>query len=183
VTIQGIPKAAYNGFKLLNKMNGGVCRIAYGTKPAAGLGCRVTEEDGTFRILCWNNRFPQNPEQPVWHDTVAVHLPGNGGVQSSYTLITGRIRPGAGSPWETWIGMGKPGNLTPLQEEVLRAASVPAYKAETVTAKDSILQFDITVPPDEVLFAELRPRSGAFFPEEMSKEQKIWDTAMGDQGR
>ncbi|MFP4385042.1 MAG: GH39 family glycosyl hydrolase [Spirochaetia bacterium] len=183
VTVQGIPKAGYNGFKFLSKMKGSVCHHDFRETPPSGCGCLITEDNSSYRILCWNNRFPQNPDRPVWNDTIKIPLPRNKQHNPAYSLITGRIRPGAGSPWETWIKMGKPANPTSLQEEVLRAASVPEYKTESVTAQGDVLYLDFTVGPDEVLFAELRPRDEGFIPEKLSEEQKKWDAAMGDQNR
>jgi hypothetical protein len=43
------------------------------------------------------------------------------GITQKHVVVLSHIRAGAGSPYESWLAMGRPQNLSDVQEKLLRA--------------------------------------------------------------
>lgn len=148
LNIHGIKKAAYNAFVLLKKMRGRIIDVDL----TAPLGCGVlaAEENGTYRILLWNNVLPEIKDQPVWSDKIQLNISDT----DDYIIQQARIREGQGSPYEAWLKMGKPSNLSPFEEEFLRARGEMEYSLATFNADAASI--DVSLKPDEVLYLEIK---------------------------
>lgn len=88
-----------------------------------GKGITATEEGDIVRVLAWNQNFVElNKAVPF---NAAITLPTL--KDTAHIITRATIKEGDGSPWETWVAMGRPLNLTPVQQKLLEAASVPEY--------------------------------------------------------
>lgn len=99
-------------------------------------------------------------------------------------MLTSRIRPGAGSAYETWIAMGRPHSLAPSEEAVLRAHATPEWTAALITATDGMIDLPVRLEPGEVLYVEIRPPGEAALPRSVSPADLAkWDAGMGERSR
>ncbi|MFQ8804894.1 MAG: GH39 family glycosyl hydrolase [Alistipes indistinctus] len=144
MTIHGIRKASYNAFALMRRMEGDLMQVVSPEAIQPGKGITATEEGDIVRVLAWNQNFVELNEAVPFN--AAITLPTL--KDTAYIITRATIKEGAGSPWETWVVMGRPLNLTSVQQKLLEAASVPEY---------SLVQ-DYTAGPG--LVAELLPRTG-----------------------
>ncbi len=147
ITLQGIPKAGYNAFKLMKKMRGNIFEVD--VKAPLGCGILAAEENGIYRILLWNNLPLEIREREVWTDTIQLS-----GVNSEdYIAQSAVIKEGRGSAYEAWLEMGKPANLTAFQEDFLRGCSVPEYGFVKMKGENATLDFSLK--SNEVCYIEI----------------------------
>jgi len=175
MTIHGIPKASYNAFALLRKMEGNLLDVNVNTvtppaktktkgrtiaAPAEvvgknGQGISAVKELGTIKMILWNQNFVEVANNPVWNGSVSIpFLDAN----AAYTVVSSTIGAGAGSPWESWQQMGAPQNPTNLQLELLRTHSNPAMAFEKTSVVNGKLTLDFTLNPGEVKYIEISPK-------------------------
>ena len=76
-----------------------------------------------------------------------------------YLLTVAKVKVGSGSAKEVWVGMGRPQNLTPIQEKAIRKMSEPEYSFEIIDA-DKYASFSISLESNEFLYFELKPVDG-----------------------
>jgi len=173
LTIHGLPKAAANAFRFMERLRGP--RLAVGSDglpPFCGL---VATREGTgIQGLLWNDVPPEVTDAKNWEDTVTVRLPE--AHSDCWLLTTSHVRAGAGSAFETWEAIGKPSHLSPAQLDMLRVQSEPAAAARVMEADGGVVRFPVNLAPNEVLHFELRPcepsateKSGLLSPEEHAK--------------
>jgi len=112
----------------------------------------VCYEYGTYRVLLWNNHFPEVADQPEWKDKLSFPV----GLGGAYTVRKALIMQGHGSPYEEWLKMGSPETLTPFEDEYLRAASEMAYSCDEI--KDIFGGYEFNLKPNEVLYIEISPK-------------------------
>jgi xylan 1,4-beta-xylosidase len=182
VTIQGIPKASFNGFSLLKRLQGEVAPVTMDTDAPDGCGACVTREREVTHLLLWNHQALEVAVQADWTDT--VRLPVTDG--TSYKAITTRITAGAGSAWETWCALGRPHNLSRAEERLLRAHATPEYGFALPVTADGHADLPFTLRPGEVLYLEIRPTTSVAMPKGASsspEEMHRWNLAMGEQSR
>ncbi len=180
MTNTGIPKAAYNAFKLLRQMRGDVLDTT-GTAPDYCGVCGTRELD-TLRAILWNHEpLELKGKQPAWKDTLVLPIPAG----TKTTAISARIAASKGSPWETWVQMGTPQNLTPAQEHVLRAHAEPEWRTIDLIERDGKLALDFTLQPNDVLYIEISPKSGKATGKGggAMADLMAWDKMMGEQSR
>ncbi len=150
VNINGIKKATYNAFKLMKKLRGCLANISISAP--RGCGGLVCHEYGVYRILLWNNHFPELSDQPDWKDTIDFA----GFVSGEYDVRKALITPGHGSPYEEWLKMGSPETLSPFEDEYLRASSEMLYSCDELS--DIASGYDFCLKPNEVCYIELSPK-------------------------
>jgi beta-xylosidase len=119
-----------------------------------GSGVFATRESDTvWNVLLWNHQMMEVKNQPTWCDTLHIGpVP-----QDRYEIISARIRPGAGSAWETWCNMGCPHNLALEEEYLLRAHSVPEYAVALQLPAEGKLAVPFKLEPGEVVYMQCRP--------------------------
>lgn len=172
MNIHGIKKATYNAYKLLRNMRGNVMKLSSDEFPP---GCELVaaEESGIIRVIACNQHYPEIEQQPDWHENLVIDVP-----DGEYMITTARIEKGHGSCYETWLDMGMPQDLSKLQEELLRAASVMNYGYENTDAANGELEYEFTLKPDEVIYIEIQKKSMQALPRKTDdKFMKEWNNA------
>lgn len=173
LTIHGIPKATYNGFALLRKMEGNNLEVKKSTPVASkskkgskttvetpkvsenGTGAYAVNDLGIIRIILWNQNFVEIENHPTWKGTVNVPFLD---ASKEYVTTSSTIGAGYGSPWETWQQLGAPQNPTNFQLELLKAHSTPYFAIEKLTQTNGKLSLDFTLAPGEVKYIEISPK-------------------------
>ncbi len=166
MNIHGIHKAGYNAFKLLRKLRGNVIETEADTECPLGCGSIVTEEHGTYRILMWNNVLPEIKNQPEWKETIRLNLD-----SKNYIAESAMITKEHGSPYEVWMNMGSPENLTPFEEEYLRACGEMKYSLNPFI--DDMGTIEVCLQPDEVAYFEVRPKDSKAVLGDNQLEEKL----------
>jgi xylan 1,4-beta-xylosidase len=178
VTIHGIPKAHCNAFRLLSRLRGRVLETQLQDAPP-GCGLCATRQGDTTHVLLWNHALVENAERTTWNDTLRMD---SGGQELLATLA--HVRAGAGSPYESWLDMGRPQNLSPAQEKLLRAHAEPHYTAQQLAASEGAGEIPFTLGPNEILYIEIAPvESGAHASRDADEEFAHWDRLMGEKSR
>ncbi len=167
ITLQGIPKAGYNAFKLMKKLRGDI----FDTQLSAPLGCGMlaAEENGIYRILLWNNLTLEIEQRSAWEDRIVI----SGVSSKDYIAQKATVKEGQGSAYEAWIKMGKPANLTAFQEEFLMGCSVPEYSL--IELGDGDIAVDFSLNSNEVCYIEINKRCEdvAFIVENKKMEEQL----------
>ena len=136
----GIPKPAFNVFKLLHKL--GDQRIDLNSDSAL----LTRKKDGTLVLAVWNYA---PPEQPGSARTVTLRFKGAGAKRA----LVWRVDPTHGDIHATYEKMGSPRYPTQIQiRELKKAAELPA--AETHTLKDGALT--LTLPSYGLAIVEVK---------------------------
>ena len=174
MTIQGIPKASFNAFRLLRKMEGIRLDVANTrqlhdgkgktapsiTVPAAGkgTGAYAVNDLGTIKIILWNQNFVEIPNNQSWSGSIVIPFL-NPNVK--HVAVSAAITAGKGSPWESWQVMGAPQNLSNTQLELLKAHSNPYFGLEKLAVTNGALTLDFRLTPGEVKYIEISPKGQA----------------------
>lgn len=176
LTIHGIPKATYNAFALLRKMEGYKLDVSK-TEIAAlksaeklksktpviqsqevsanGTGAYAVNDLGIIKVILWNQNFVEIPNNQSWSGSISIpFLDAN----ANYTVISSTISASAGSAWESWQQIGAPQNPTNFQLELLKAHSVPAFALEMLIKERAMLSLDFSLNPGEVKYIEISPK-------------------------
>jgi xylan 1,4-beta-xylosidase len=137
----GIPKPAFNAFKLLHEL--GEQRIALDSSDALA----TRRADGTVVIAVWNLFLPEEQGGPKNVTLEIKGIPGN------RRALISRFDAAHGSPLAAYSAMGRPRNPTPAQIEKLRQAAqlLPPDKIEVRNGRLNLL-----LPPQGLALLELR---------------------------
>lgn len=152
VNIHGIKKATYNAYKLLRKMSGE--KLELDAEFPLGCGMEACSEAGVVKLIAYNQHLLELETKPDWNDRISVPVDSDG----EYLITSAKLEKHHGSCYETWLDMGAPQNLSPMQEERLRAASVMNYNHELKTARDKRLEIDFSLKGDEVVYFEIQKK-------------------------
>ena len=137
----GIPKPAFNAFKLLHRL--GVTRIALDSKSAL----LTRRADGTFVMAVWN-LFP--PEATGEDKRVTIKV--NGSDKRDHASVY-RLDSKHGAVIGAYAAMGKPRFPTPAQIQSLRdAVKLPAPEQQHIANG----QFTLVLPPQGLALIEFR---------------------------
>jgi xylan 1,4-beta-xylosidase len=180
VTIQGIPKASCNAFRLLNKMKGDVLLAQPDSTLSPGRGLCVTKEVDTWHIIAWNQNFVEQPTQTDWLGSLKIPV----ALDKPHLAVSATIGIGAGSPWESWQVMGCPQNLSPAQWELLKAHSQPACDMMKITPASKSISVPFRLKPNEVKYWEIQAMPQTYSQRNVSKEDlDKWEKDMGDKSK
>ena len=174
LTIHGVKKATYNAYKLLRKLRGNEMTAAVENAP---FGCDVcaTEENNVSRVILYNWNALEIHDQPDWTDSVKIPVREEG----EYLVTTAAIRKHKGSPYETWISMGSPHNLSETQLAMLQAHSEMDYDFVSCKSEDGFITVPFALAPNEVLYMECEKKGDAIIPRAASKEDlERWNEIM-----
>jgi beta-xylosidase len=182
LTVRGTPKASFHAFKLLSRMTGQLLAIELPQDRPGLANAVATHEGARIKMLLWNH-IPHEMKASSWHETLKLALPDILKQSDSLQLLSVRLGAGKGSAYETWVNLGRPLNLTRLQEELLEAHSRPEYSVQTVPVQDGLLEVSVSLAPDEVLFLEFAAPapSVSMLPE--GSETDAWNQVMSDLSR
>jgi xylan 1,4-beta-xylosidase len=180
LTIHGIPKASYNAFWLLSMMTGSISRATNNTPYPDGTGVCVTWKGGSWRVLIWNAPPLELSDAPSWADTVRLAVDDD---SKDYQVLKLRIEPGSGSAYETWLAMGRPTNLTRLEERAIRQHSEPQYVVSTASAADGMVEIAFDLQPYLVEYWEITPREAARTNLSQDTNTTHWNVAMSEVSR
>lgn len=179
LTIHGIPKASYHAFRFLRDLTGDQLPLTITNAPVAA-GALITVSGTQVRGLLWNQRLLEDASPATWLETlrIPVRTPG------AYEVLTARVKPGAGSCYETWLDMGRPHNLSASEEALLRAHATPEWRHQRITATADHVVWNERLEPGEILFVEVRPVDGAALPRTVDATSlAAWDVIMGAKSR
>jgi len=174
MNVHGIKKATYNAYKLLRKMRGNIMDTENDGKYPLGCGLTATEEKGIVRIIAYNQQLLEIKEQPDWNENFEIGIE-----DGEYIVTSAKIKKGQGSCYETWISMGMPQNISPMQEEMLRAKSTMEYDFQIAKAENGILKTEFNLKADEVIYMEIQKKDIKALPRNISSERmEEWNNAM-----
>ena len=151
LTVDGIPKASYNAFFFLDKMSGDLLNVRADTKLPSGCGVAAVKESDHFRILIWNHLSSEIKSRFPWQTEIRIPLQPS----EDYMMTSARIKVNAGSAYETWISIGAPDNLTPIQAELLKQHATPEYDFEKISPTG--FNNRMTLKSNEVVLLEFVP--------------------------
>ena len=141
LAVGGIPKPAYNAFKLLHRL--GEERLALDSESAL----LTRRKDGTLVVALWN-LFPPGQSGPPRIMTLQV----KDGARARRAYIS-RVDPSDGDVLPAYEKMGAPPYPTAAQLETLRkAAEIPAPEVQKLNHG----ALTVTIPPDGLALIELR---------------------------
>ncbi len=176
VTIDGVPKAAANAFRLLNRLRGNVAAEVFD----APLGCGgvVTREGAVTHALFYHCRPPSEKKSEGWRTKLA--LPASVGDRLITCLFVG---PEAGSPYEWWCRIGRPMHLSSAQLAAMRQVAEP--KSETWMEKSGGETCEVMVDLPENTFAyfEVRPAESAAPRKSEWADLKLIEAELGELSR
>ncbi len=151
----GIPKATANAFRLMSKLRGKKLELnVEGTLPH-GCGLVATKELQVVNGFVYNHLFITKSERGDFETNVNVRVDTAG----KYLLTVAKVKEGSGSAKEVWVGMGRPQNLSPIQEEAIRKMAEPEYRFEVIDAGEHA-SFALSLASNEFLYFELKPVDG-----------------------
>ncbi|MEX1117188.1 MAG: hypothetical protein WEB60_00195 [Terrimicrobiaceae bacterium] len=154
LTVQGLPKATANAFRLLERLRGPRLTLDARDLPPF-CGGVATLEGASIHVLLWNDTPPEITVPETWNDSLRVRIPDGG--DGHWLATSSHIKAGAGSPLESWEAMGKPTNLTASQLAMLRVCAEPAASAAIIAQDQGSIGLAFALAPNEVLHLELCP--------------------------
>ena len=166
LNIHGIKKATFNAYKLLRKLRGSIMDCVNDKDYNLGCGICATEENGTVRIVAYNQQLPEIENQEDWNERIIVPLNND----DDYCITTAKIERGHGSCYETWVDMGAPQNISKTQEEALRYASMMNYEVYTKHAENHVVNVDFNLKANEVIYIEIQKKDVRALPRTISDE-------------
>jgi beta-xylosidase len=99
-------------------------------------------------------------------------------------MVCSRVKPGAGSAYETWVKMGRPHNLSATELDLLAAHSQPEMSVELLSPANGTLDVSFELAPNEVLYLELREAGPVAVPKGPdAKDLQRWDIGMGEKSK
>ena len=175
LTIHGIPKATFHALAMVKQMEGTRLGVTFSQPSPAGCGLVATRASGSVRVLLWNAPRPGDPEAAAWNGSLSLPNP-----FPCAMVIDTRLGAGSGSAYETWMEMGRPHNLSPLEEKLLRTHAQPSMSFRLMTEAAETVEMPFTLGVDEVLSIDISeagesgPSKGA-----MHADLALWDAGMG----
>lgn len=174
ISIHGIPKASFNGFRLLRKMTGDILTVENKDKYPEGTGIKVTRDQNITKVILWNQNFAEKAVHSDWNGTVDIPT----GMDTTFNAIKMTIGLAQGSAWESWQTMGKPLNLSPTQYEYLKAKSEPGFSQQQLISKNKQTKISFSLKPGEVQYIELSPTGFVDVKKSVdAEEMKRWEEA------
>lgn len=145
VAAGGIPKAAFNAFKLLHQL--GEKRIATDSSSAL-----VTlRADGRAVIAVWNLFLP-GQAGAAKEVTLRIH-----GLHGGERAVIQQVDGEHGSALAAWNAMGRPDTPTREQQEKLReAGKLPPPVTRALTAEGPVRTLKLTLPPHGLALVEIK---------------------------
>lgn len=154
VTIDGVPKAAANAFRLLNRLQGNV--IAEVVDAPLGCGGVVARDGDVTHALFYNCQPPSGKNPRGW--LTKLILPAASGDRLITRLFVG---PEAGSPYEWWCRIGRPMHLSSAQLAAMRQIAEPQSQTWLEQSVSDSCELAIDLPANTFAYYEIRPTEPA----------------------
>jgi xylan 1,4-beta-xylosidase len=138
----GIPKAAFNAFRLLHRL--GTDRLSVESDSALA----TRRSDGTLVVAVWNYAAPEEAGSPAELSLAFKGLRGG----THYARIE-HLDAEHGSPLKAWQEMGRPVSPTRAQVSALVKAAEPAKPETTALGADGSLK--LPLPPHSLALVEV----------------------------
>lgn len=175
VTINGLPKATFHAFEFLNRLRGQCLSVEISESFPIGTGLLCTQEGDTTHVLLWHRRLLELEAQSTWQVQLQIPNP-----PAKPLCIESRIRPGAGSAWETWNALGSPQTLSSAEMRLLRSQSQPAVCLTEISS--GLLTLELK--PAEVVHLEIRPQGLTALPKTNLRDAlALWEKQMSEQSK
>jgi xylan 1,4-beta-xylosidase len=156
LTLNGLRKATFNAFGFLNRLRGSQLEVRH-EQLAPGRGLVATAEGESRQILLWHRVLPGMADELPW--TGVLEIPWTDAAKP--VLVQERIASEAGSCYETWLSLGTPQDLSPVERNLLEIHSVPEGRLFQPEVENQRVMHDFRLAPGEVLYLELRPQGTA----------------------
>lgn len=165
-TANGIPKASYYAFTLLNRLGS--------TLLGKGEGWFITKEGNSFRILLYNYRhfsslyamgerfdmtFTDRYTSFSPDQLFDIHISINDVADTEYVITETTVNRNSGSSFDTWVAMGALELNRKEELDNLSLRSVPAINKYTARAENGTLSLDAMVKLLEVRLLIVEPVS------------------------
>ena len=141
-----IPKPTFYTFAFYKKLKGGRCVFRDDDM------ILVKGDDDVLRGIAWN--FCEKAEDRKVKD-LSVNIDAADG---EYSLVCQTVDETTCNPLKLWHDLGEPSSLNEEQVKMLKAAAVPAFSSQVLTAQEG-LKFDLTVKENGVIYFEIRKRN------------------------
>lgn len=154
LTAEGLPKAAFHGFKFLSRMNGPRYDFKRPDEMRPTCGLLVTDESSATRAFVWNCCFPHGEMEDC---VLKLRLPAPRTHldEKKLRVISAKVTEGQGSAYEFWKSMGYPPNLTKTEQEALRQRSQPYYNAQIADNDTRFVNIELALKANEFVFLEI----------------------------
>lgn len=139
MTQQGVPKAPYRAFQLLNSL-GSLLYKTHLAQDTLDVWAMEKPETRSVQILAVNH---QSLQHPIEAQTLAVRITGGHCV---YAQVE-RVDDTHANALAAWQAMGSPEQLTPAQLYTLQAASQLEREDQPFNADGDTTRLELTVPP------------------------------------
>lgn len=162
LTLNGIRKPTYNAFRFLSRLRGERLEVRFEQSLAAGCNMAGVIEGESLRVLLWCRDLSAYglKEQRPWMATLQIPWTQT----AKPLLLQERITAGAGSSYETWLSLGTPQNLSPLEHQMLETHAAPEASVFHPDVANNHVAHQFRLALGEVLYVELRPREAAALP-------------------
>jgi xylan 1,4-beta-xylosidase len=188
LTILGTPKASFNAFYFLNKMNGTRLEIALDAEAdAPNRYCLAVRTPGSIRILLWHlEPLEEEGAYSDWSSSIDLSIIDSLLLQDKvenetlYRVVSGSITTEQGSGYEVWQHAGEPLNCSRTEMAAFTARSLPAYQFTLQNAKT---EYPFTLKPNEVLYLEISPAGPRAGTPIKNKNINKWDVQMSEQSK
>lgn len=150
VTIDGVPKATANAFRLLERLRGDVVARVEGAP--RGCGGVVTREGTVTHALFYNCQPPAEKNPQDWKTTLPV--PAAAGDRVVTRMFVG---PEAGSAYEWWVRLGRPMHLSSAQLAAMRQVAEPRCDVWNEKRGGESCALDLDLPANTFAYYEIRP--------------------------
>ncbi len=154
LTIDGLPKPPFHAFRFLARMRGPRFALDLGQSGPSTRGGIATDDAGVLRILLWNFHPPEQPDSP-WHDTVTLPVPERLRGHRALRLVSARVGEGCGSAYESWAAMGRPGNPSRSEQDLLAQHAQPHYATIRAEVAGQRIALAVSLARNELLFLEV----------------------------
>jgi xylan 1,4-beta-xylosidase len=166
MTIHGLPKASFHAFTFLAALRDLPRLDVVADDAPDGCGACAVKTGSGWKLLAWNHPPLETSDPPAWNISLSAGEAAEPGI-----LYQSTIRPGAGSAWEGWQHLGRPHNLTPALEALLRRQAEPERTAQRTEASQP-LSFDRTLAPYTVSLFEWTPAGQPAFGKGVPEDPK-----------
>ncbi|MCP4761980.1 MAG: beta-xylosidase, partial [archaeon] len=148
LTIHGIPKPSFWGFKMLSKL--GDERIDLPTTcDSPTLEMVATKKENSIQILLYNHQVPL---KPIEKESVGIEIEGINAIKE---VTIERIDEDHGNPKKFWIEMDSPDYLKPEEVEDIKEKSKVIPESLEFSIENDILKINLIIPEQGVALISL----------------------------